>query len=243
MNKRKNKPADLSRKDNSPYIFQRDKIDFDLRIRPIKWTENQQAIVDQALKKETKMTLIDGIWGSGKTLLAVYCCLELLRQKKISNILYIRNAVQSGSGAIGWLPGVLESRLEPFMIPLRQKLDELLPHNEVERLFKSQIVECQPVALLRGTSYNAYGIILDEIGCMTKEDILLALSRVGEKSHVFGVGDSWQTDVKQSGFESLFQTFNDQESKDNGVFCYELKQEMDVMRSELLRFIMKKVRK
>lgn len=229
--------------DTSPYIHQNPKIKRELNIREYNWTEKQKEILENSLQKGTKMTLIDGIWGSGKTLMAVYACLKLLQEKKISNILYIRNAVQSGSGTLGWLPGDLKTRLGPYIIPLYQKLDELLPKGDVDFLIKEGIVDSQPVALIRGTSYNSYGIIIDEIGCMTKEDILLTLSRVGEKSRVFCVGDSWQVDVKHSGFKEIFDTFNDQESKDNGVFCYELKDEMHVMRSELLKFIMKKVRK
>lgn len=186
--------------------------------------------------------MVDGIWGSGKSILAVYTCLQLLKQKKISNILYIRNIVQSGTGTLGWLGGDLETRLSPYMLPFQQKLDELLPKEQVDRLIKEGIVESQPVALLRGTSYNCYGIVIDEASCMSKEDIMLALSRVGNFSYVFLIGDDGQRDLPNSGFKEIFDLFSDEESKENYVYTFRLQDKMDVMRSELLRFIMNKVR-
>ena len=77
---------------------------------------------------------------------------------------------------------------------------------------------------------------------MTKEDIMLVLSRAGEFTHVFGVGDSHQVDVKDSGFRRIFDIFSDDESKENGVFAFELQEEMDIMRSKLLKFVMSKIR-
>lgn len=230
------------KKDTSPYVFQKEKIDFDLNIKEIPWTEKQKEIINTVLEKKSNMTLIDGIWGSGKTLMAVYACLKLLNAKKISNILYVRNIVQSGTGTLGWLGGDLQTRLSPYMVPLNQKLEQLLPANQVKKLIQEQIVEAQPVALLRGTSYDAYGIIIDEMGCMSKEDIMLTLSRVGKFSYVFGVGDSWQVDIKNSGFKTIFDVFNDEESKEHKIYTFELQDEMDVMRSEFLKFVMKKVR-
>lgn len=228
--------------DTSPYVNQNPKIDFNLNIRDFPWTERQQEIIDISIKEKANLTLIDGIWGSGKTLLSLYICLKLLEMKRISNILYIRNIVQSGSGTLGFLPGDINDKVSPWMTPLKQKLDELLPASQVNKLLKEGYVETQPVSLLRGTSYNCYGIIIDEIGCMTKEDILLCLSRVGKFSYVFGVGDSWQVDVKNSGFKDIYRIFDDQESKDNKIYTFELQDELDIVRSDFLKFVMKKVK-
>lgn len=243
---RKNRQAvgseNIQKKDTSPYVYQNEKIDFSLNIRELQWTDKQKEIIDTVLEKKANMTLIDGIWGSGKTILSTYICLKLLNMKKISNILYVRNIVQSGTGTLGWLGGDLQTRLSPYMVPFHQKLEELLPANQVKKLIEDGIVESQPVALLRGTSYNAYGIIIDEMGCMSREDILLALSRVGKFSYVFGIGDSWQVDIKNSGFKDIYNVFNDEESKENKIFTFELQEEMDVLRSEFLKFVMKKVK-
>jgi phosphate starvation-inducible protein PhoH len=228
--------------DTSPLVHQNEKINFDLKIKEYPWTERQQKIIDTVLNEKADLTLIDGIWGSGKSLLSVYICLRLLQAKKISNILYIRNIVQSGSGTLGWLGGDLDTRLGPYMLPLKQKLDELLPQSQVNKLISEGYVQSQPVALLRGTSYNCYGIIIDEIGCMTEEDILLSLSRVGQFSYVFGVGDSWQVDVKDSGFRKIYETFDDEESREHKIFAFELQEEQDILRSEFLKYIMKKVK-
>jgi phosphate starvation-inducible protein PhoH len=138
--------------DTSPLVHQNEKINFDLKIKEYPWTERQQKIIDTVLNEKADLTLIDGIWGSGKSLLSVYICLRLLQAKKISNILYIRNIVQSGSGTLGWLGGDLDTRLGPYMLPLKQKLDELLPQSQVNKLISEGYVQSQPVALLRGTS-------------------------------------------------------------------------------------------
>lgn len=195
------------------------------------------------IDSEDHLYLTDNFAVTHNTICAVYSCLQLLKQKKISNILYIRNVVQSGSGTLGWLGGDLETRLSPYMLPFQQKLDELLPREQVDRLIKEKVVESQPVALLRGTSYNCYGIIIDEASCMTKEDIMLALSRVGNFSYVFLIGDNFQRDLPTSGFKEIFDLFSDEESKENHVYTFEMKEKMDVMRSELLRYIMDKVRR
>ena len=242
MSKKPQPKKKINTKDTSPYIHQNEKISFDLSIRELPWTIKQKEIIDTVIDKKANMTLIDGIWGSGKTLLSTYICLKLLNMKKISNILYIRNIVQSGTGTLGWLGGDLQTRLSPYMIPFQQKLEELLPPSQVNKLIADGTVESQPVALLRGTSYNAYGIIIDEMGCMSKEDIMLTLSRVGKFSYVFGIGDSWQVDIKNSGFKEIYGIFDDQESKDNNIYTYMLQDEMDVMRSDFLKFVMKKVK-
>jgi phosphate starvation-inducible protein PhoH and related proteins len=230
------------KKDTSPYVYQKEKINFSLNIKEIPWTPRQKEIIDTVIEKKANMALIDGIWGSGKTILAVYTCLKLLNMKKISNILYVRNVVQSGTGTLGFLGGNLAEKMQPYLLPLIQKLEFLLPASQVKKLVQEQIVESQPVALLRGTSYDAYGIIIDEMGCMSKEDIMLTLSRVGKFSYVFGIGDSWQVDIKNSGFREIFNTFNDEESKEHKIYTFELQEEMDVMRSDFLRYVMKKVR-
>lgn len=232
----------VKKADTSPHVHQNPKISFDLNIRELPWTEKQKEIIDSVLVKKSRLTMVDAIWGSGKTLCSVYACLQLLKQKKISNILYIRNIVQSGTGTLGWLGGDLQTRLSPYMLPFQQKLDELLPPEQVDKLIKDGTVESQPVALLRGTSYNCYGIIIDEASCMSKEDILLALSRVGNFSYVFLIGDNFQKDLSSSGFKEIFGLFSDEESKENHIHTFEMKERMDVMRSELLRFIMHKVR-
>lgn len=236
------KKTGIQNKDTSPKIHQNKKINFDLNIREFEWTERQQEIINKSLDNRSKMLILNGIWGSGKTVMAVYSCLKLLQQKKISNILYIRNIVQSGTGTLGWLGGDLQTRLSPYMMPLQQKLDELLPASQVDRLIKDGIVESQPIALLRGASYNCYGIIIDEASCASKEDLMLALSRVGKFSHVFLIGDAYQADIKNSGFMDLYKIFDDEESKENGIHTFELQEEMDVMRSDFLKFVMKKVK-
>ncbi len=211
-------------------------------IRETSWSPKQLEIIKQAFRPETKLTLIDGIWGSGKTIMAVYVCLKLLERHKIDKIVYIRNAVQSGSGSLGWLGGDLPTRLGPYMAPFYDKLEEMLDKPTLEYLTKNDLIEGKPACLLRGTTFRNCGIIFDELSSFEHEDIMLSLSRIGEGCHVWAIGDSYQADVKFSGFRGFFDTFNDDESRENGVFAYELRDEADIKRSSLLRFILKKVK-
>lgn len=233
-----------AKRDTSPVVSQRDKLKQTLTVREFPWTEKQKRFIQLAQDKNTKIIFVDGLWGTAKTLLAVYCSLKLLADKKISDIIYIRNPVESTKhGQVGFLKGSVEEKIAPYTAPFFDKLEELLPPAEVNKLKEDKRVNCYPVGHLRGLSWNCKAVIVDEASCMTKEDLFLTLSRVGEFSKVFVIGDTKQNDIgKHSGFAEVFAIFKqDQESIDNGVITMEFKDESDILRSKLLRFLMKKM--
>ena len=228
--------------DNSPDVFQKEKISIELNIRERKdLTEKQINILKTSIDKNTKCVFIDGIFGSGKTWLATLSSLKLLNHKKIDQIIYIRNPVESSStGKIGYLKGDLEDKLSPYASIFLDKLDEFLPKDQIEYLMKDNRIECLPLGFIRGKNWNCKVIIVDEASSLTFEDLILLLTRCGEFTKIFFIGDAAnQSDIgNKTGFRKMFDKFNDNISKENGIYCFELKDKNDIVRSGFVRYVL-----
>ena len=236
-----NEPGE--KKDTSPKVHQREKIDFQLNLRGLDWTEKQKAFIDLATHKDTKIIFLSGPAGTSKSILSVYAALELLNQKRISDLIYVRTIVESAAHSMGTLPGDADQKLHFFVSVLNDKLEELLPAGDIKRLHNDERVKGMPVNYLRGASYNAKAIIVDEAQNANFSELLTSLTRIGKFTKYFILGDPMQTDLKhkeQSGFKAMFDLFNDEESKEQGIHCVEFTKD-DIMRSEILKFIIEKV--
>lgn len=209
---------------------------------PFRLNHKQKTILDRMCRDDTKMVQIDGKWGTSKTFLAVLAALQLLQQGKAEKIYYIRTPCESSDTAkVGTLPGDLTLKLVGFTGAILDKLEELLPYSIAQKLIKDEIVECLPPGFLRGRSFNESVLICDEASNFSTSDLLLISSRMGPSSRMFLVGDSFQNDIgRKSGFERFFNTFNDEESKGHGIYCFEMKEPSDIVRSGIIRFIMEK---
>lgn len=230
-------------KDNTIVVPQRDKIDFSLSIKELQWTEKQKAFLELASDKNTRVVMLSGPAGTSKTVLAVRAALELLNSKRASEIVYIRSIVESASHSLGSLPGEADDKFKPFAMPLVDKLEELLPKNDVKRLFIQERIKPIPVNYLRGASYNANVVIVDEAQNLTFSELTTCITRIGKFSKFFILGDPMQTDLKhkeQSGFKPIFDVFNGYESQDKGIYTVEFGKE-DIMRSEILKYIVEKL--
>lgn len=237
----KNYNKDLENKDKSPKIFQRDKIKNSLNIRPLKFTSKQQELINLILDKKSKVIFIDGPAGSTKTYCAIYCALELLNQKRVSDIIFVRSIIESASKGLGSLPGEAEDKFKPFLLPLEDKLHELLSKSDIETLFKDQRIHPIPVNFLRGASYNAKVIIGEEVQNFTFKELTTLVTRLGEFSKMILIGDTRQSDVNgRSGFKSMFDIFNNEESQSEGIFTFTFTID-DVLRSGVLKFILRKL--
>jgi len=212
------------KRDQSPYVFQDRKMDWEMNIRTRhELNEKQKVIVDTMTDKKTNCVMIDGIYGTSKTYCCVLAALKLLNDKKITKITYVRNPVESSTtGKLGFLKGDNLEKMAPYAAALHQKLAEFLPVPEVDRLIKEERVEVLPLGFTRGLSWNCQVIIVDEAACLTYDDIFLLLTRCGPFTKIFFVGDSQnQSDIgPKSGFARMFQMFYDEESMKNGVFCF-----------------------
>lgn len=230
-------------KDTSPKVYQRDKIGFNLNVRGLNWSEKQKAFIELALSKESNIIFLSGPAGTSKTALAVYCSLLLLNEKRKSEIIYVRSIVESASHSMGYLPGFAEDKLKPYITPLVDKLEEFLPKGDITKLFADDRIKPAPVNYLRGASYNANVIIVDEAQNLDFKELTTVITRIGRFSKFFILGDPMQSDLKHneySGFKSMMDIFSNEESQKQGIYCVEFDKE-DIMRSEILKFIIDKI--
>ena len=229
--------------DRSPVVHQKSKLKNPLHIYHRELTENQKAFMDMALDKHVKMILVSGPAGTAKTYLSVLAGLELLNSKKMSDIVYVRSVVESADSKMGFLPGEANDKFSPYLRPLVDKLEELLPKDEIKYLYGENRIEGLPVGYLRGLNWNAKIVIGDEAQNLTKKELITLMTRVGEYSKVFLIGDPMQADINgKSGFKPLFDLFNDSDCGENGIYTFEFTED-DIVRSKLVQFIAKKVKK
>ena len=224
--------------DNSPYVFQRDKISFDLSIKNLPWTNKQKDIIARFLDKGTKVLLLKGPAGTSKTTLAMYCGLTLLNMKRISDMVLVRSAVESSDSKLGFLPGTLDEKIAVYLTPFHDKFEELLCKAQLDRLQKDNRLTICPINFARGLHFSAKFVCADEVQNFSRREIHTLMSRIGEFSKVFLCGDPEQSDLPygKSGFNKVFELFNNDEAKAQGIFCMELGEE-DIVRSELCKFI------
>lgn len=229
-------------KDRSPVVHQRQKIDHFLRIINRELTEKQKKFIELAMDKQVKLLLVSGPAGTTKTYLSVLVALMLMNEKKISDILYVRSIVESADVKMGTLPGEADDKLSPFKRPLIDKLDELLPKEDIQFLIKDNRVEGLPIGYLRGLNWNAKAVIGDELQNCTKKELITMMTRMGEFSKLFMCGDPQQSDIgPRSGFRDIYNLFNDDESKQHGIYTFEFTDD-DILRSAIVKFIVKKIK-
>jgi phosphate starvation-inducible protein PhoH and related proteins len=230
-------------KDTSPIIPQRNKIKNQLSIHQRNLNEKQKQFLELAMDKTTKIVFVSGPAGTSKTYMAVYAALTLLNQRRVSDLIYIRSAVESSEAKLGFLPGEADDKMAPYLAPLMDKLLELLPKGDIDTLKKEERISSIPVGFLRGLNWNAKVIISDEAQNMTFKELFTLITRTGEFSKVFILGDPEQSDINgKSGFLKMLSYFDDEESKAAGIQVFRFSDD-DIVRSGLVQFIIKKVKK
>mgnify|MGYP002624655937 CR=1 FL=1 len=155
-------------------------------------TEGQCALVQGM--READMVFAEGPAGSGKTFLAVAEALRLVLSHEKSSIVLTRPVVEAGE-SLGYLPGDLQEKVNPYIRPLYDSMHAVLPRETVKRLSESGIIEIAPLAYMRGRTLNDSVIILDEAQNTTVEQMKMFLTRMGENSKVFVTGDLSQIDL------------------------------------------------
>jgi len=230
------------KRDTSPKIHQNDKLRDTIKINERELTNKQNELLKTLLDKNTKMVFISGPAGTSKTFTSILAGLQLINEKKVSEIIYVRSAVESSDSKLGFLPGEMDEKMSPYIQPLVDKLEELLPKCDVEKLKKEERIHGFPINFLRGLNWNAKVIVADEAQNMTKKELVTLITRVGEFSKLFICGDPDQSDINgKSGFISIMNLFNDEESRQNGIHIFKFDEE-DIVRSGLVKFILKKLK-
>jgi phosphate starvation-inducible PhoH-like protein len=155
----------------------------------------------QAIEKH-EVVLCCGPAGTGKTYLAVAAAIDFYRRKKIQRIVLTRPAVEAGE-KLGFLPGTLHEKVNPYLIPLFDALNDLLRFDRVRKLMERNVIEVAPLAFMRGRSLNNSFIILDEAQNTTTSQMKMFLTRMGRGSRAIVTGDITQIDL-ESGTRSGF---------------------------------------
>jgi phosphate starvation-inducible PhoH-like protein len=151
--------------------------------------------------------------GTGKTYLAVACAIDALLHEKVRKIILVRPAVEAGE-KLGFLPGDMAQKVDPYLRPLYDALYEMLGFERVEKMLEKGMIEVAPLAFMRGRTLNESFIILDEAQNTTLEQIKMFLTRVGFGSTAVITGDVTQIDLpseKMSGLRHVLEVLKDVE--------------------------------
>jgi len=142
--------------------------------------------------------------GTGKTYLAVAMALDLLKKKVISRVVLTRPAVEAGE-ALGFLPGDMREKVAPYLRPLYDAIDDMLGFEEGAKRLEDGTIEIAPLAYMRGRTLSRSFVILDEAQNTTREQMFMALTRLGEGSRCVITGDASQIDLKDHSMSGLIE--------------------------------------
>lgn len=215
-----------------------------IKIKGLKLTEKQKKFLELSLRDDSKIVFVLGPAGSTKTYMAVMSALRHLQKDDSLDLFYVRTAIESAEKGLGALPGTLEEKFNPYMAPLEDKLAELLPGNTTIKaeLLKSNRIQAMPINFLRGASWINKIVVADESQNFTFKELVTMITRLGENSKLFICGDLMQSDINgRSGLKPMIDLFDDEQSKEKGIYCFRFT-ENDIMRSEILKFIIQKLK-
>lgn len=163
-------------------------------------SQNQQWYVHNIRTHDVNFGI--GPAGTGKTWLAVACAVEALKEEEVKRILLVRPAVEAGE-KLGFLPGDLAQKVDPYLRPLYDALYEMIGFDQVTRLIEKNIIEIAPLAFMRGRTLNNAFIILDESQNTTREQMKMFLTRIGFGSTAIITGDITQVDLPRGQHSGL----------------------------------------
>ncbi len=179
--------------------------------------QNQNNYVRDIVRHDINFGI--GPAGTGKTYLAVACAVEALIKEQISRILLVRPAVEAGE-KLGFLPGDLSQKVDPYLRPLYDALYEMLGFERVGRLIEKNVIEVAPLAYMRGRTLNNAFIILDESQNTTTSQMKMFLTRIGFGSTAVITGDVTQIDLPKGAGSGLVQASKILENVDGVSFTY-----------------------
>lgn len=181
---------------------------FNLRVRRTNLrprTPRQRQYLEQILNAD--ITFGVGPAGTGKTWLAVACAIDALERDNVQRIILTRPAVEAGE-RLGFLPGDLAQKVDPYLRPLYDALYDLMGFEKVQKLFEKQTIEIAPLAYMRGRTLNHAFVILDEAQNTTPEQMKMFLTRIGFGSKAVITGDPSQVDLPKGQFSGLMHSLN-----------------------------------
>jgi phosphate starvation-inducible protein PhoH and related proteins len=177
-----------------------------------------------------------GVAGTGKTYLAVAMAVQALMQKQVNRIVLARPAVEAGE-KLGFLPGDLQDKVDPYLRPLYDALFDLIDYERVTRLLEKRVIEVAPLAFMRGRTLSDAFIILDEAQNTTSEQMKMFLTRIGFGSKAVITGDVTQVDLPTGKRSGLIEAERILNGLDDIEFVYFT--DKDVVRHKLVQLIIR----
>ena len=174
--------------------------------------------------------------GTGKTYLAVAMGVSALLAKKVSRIILVRPAVEAGE-RLGFLPGSLQEKVDPYLRPLYDALYDLLDPAKVDKMLETNVIEVAPLAFMRGRTLNDAFIIMDEAQNTTNEQMKMFLTRMGNASKAVITGDLTQIDLPNPKRSGLFEALRVLDGVEGIQFCHF--EDVDVVRHHLVQRIVR----
>jgi phosphate starvation-inducible PhoH-like protein len=174
--------------------------------------------------------------GTGKTYLAVAAAVDALTRKRVRRIVLARPAVEAGE-SLGFLPGDMQAKVDPYLRPLYDALDEMMPQERVQKALETRVIEIAPLAFMRGRTLSDAFVILDEAQNATAMQMKMFLTRLGVNSQIVITGDKTQIDLPKREESGLMQVERILPGIEGIAFHYFT--DVDVVRHRLVRDIIK----
>jgi phosphate starvation-inducible protein PhoH and related proteins len=174
--------------------------------------------------------------GTGKTYLAVAMAVAAINSKKVSRIILVRPAVEAGE-RLGFLPGSLQEKVDPYLRPLYDALYDLMEPERVDKMLEKNVIEVAPLAFMRGRTLNDAFIIMDEAQNTTIEQMKMFLTRMGNNSKAVITGDITQIDLPNPRKSGLVDAINILDGVEGIQFCHFA--DSDVVRHALVQRIVR----
>lgn len=212
-----------------------------IKSKKFKFTQKQIHFLDLLLDPQNSIVFVSGPAGTSKTYMSLYASIQLMAADKERDLLYVRSIIESAEKGLGSLPGDIAEKFDPFLMPLYDKLEEIVQPQDVVWLKSQEKIAALPVNFLRGANWVNKIVVADEAQNFTFKELTTLITRVGEGSKLIICGDFMQSDINgKSGFKPIFQLFDDEESKQNGVQTFSFNH-TDIVRSGILKFLITKL--
>lgn len=168
-------------------------------------TENQQLLVEAFEKND--LVFATGPAGSGKTFVAIALAVKALKNKEVRKIILSRPAVEAGE-KLGFLPGEMKDKLDPYLQPLYDALQDMIPAAKLKEYMENNVIQIAPLAFMRGRTLNDAAVILDEAQNTTTHQIKMFLTRLGMNAKMIVTGDMTQIDLPPTATSGLIQALH-----------------------------------
>jgi len=224
---------ELTPEEKSDTLFRESMIQIPHGFKRVYPRSKNQALYIQGIR-ENEICFCVGPAGTGKTYLAIAHALQMLLSKKMRKLVLTRPVVEAGE-SLGFLPGDLAQKIDPYLKPLYDAMESLVPYDVINRMEETRSIEIAPLAYMRGRSLNDCMVILDEAQNTTKEQMKMFLTRIGTGARAIITGDTTQIDLPRKSDSGLLHALEILREIEGLSFTF--LQTADVARNPLIKKI------